>query len=232
MKRTEKPGHWPGMAIFIALVCGAGIGNEARAENTEVRDFQVQVDGKPVGQNRLTIVDRDDGLTVVTNKADVTVKILITYTYSYLATETYQGYQLLQLTGECNDNFTKYTVQAALENTRQSIRVRVNNTEKSVPAAVWSTSYWKLPESKYHNQNLAMLDADRGEVINGQLQYIGTEDRAVAGQQQKCYHFRTAGGSYPIDLWYDVHHRLVRQEFVERGHRTVIELAQVQRSVK
>jgi hypothetical protein len=233
MRKNGQPGARLGLGLYLALVCGAGIANEARAETTEVRDFQVQVDGKPVGSNRLTIVDRDDGTTVVTNQADVTVKILITYTYSYLATEIYQGYQLLRLDGQCNDNFKKFTVQAALEDSRQTIRVRVNNNnEKAVPAAIWSSSYWKLPEAKYHNQNVTMLNADRGDVIQGQLQYVGTEQRPIAGQDLKVYHFRAAGGSYPIDLWYDSHHRLVRQEFVERGHRTVIELGKIQRSNK
>ncbi len=226
-------GGWVQVGV-VALACfiGAGTATEVRGESTEIRDFVVQLDGKQIGTNQLVITRRDDGLTVVSNRANVKVKFFITYTYTYQGTEVYKGYQLTRMEGHCNDNGTQFRLDAELDDTGNTFRVQVNNSVKAVPANIWSTSYWKLPEAKYHNQPVVMLDADRGEVINGKLHYVGTEDRPISGQVQKCYHFRATGGKKPIDLWFDVQHRLVRQEFVERGHRTVIELTQIQRTGK
>ena len=42
--------------------------------------------------------------------------------------------------------------------------------------------------------------------------------------------YRLSGGpNNPTDLWYDSSNRLIRQEFSELGHRTVILLNAIQR---
>ena len=33
----------------------------------------------------------------------------------------------------------------------------------------------------------------------------------------------------PVDVWFDQYHRLVRQEFTETGHRTIVQLVAVRR---
>jgi hypothetical protein len=50
----------------------------------------------------------------------------------------------------------------------------------------------------------------------------------VAGQVQNVNHYRLSG-KVAVDVWYDGSERLVRQEWVEEGHRTVLELARVRR---
>jgi hypothetical protein len=41
-------------------------------------------------------------------------------------------------------------------------------------------------------------------------------------------HYRLTG-KMNIDLWYDGSERLVRQEWLEQGHKTVVELIRVRR---
>ncbi len=214
-----------GYALAAALLLG--LAGAAVADDTEVRDYAVQVDGKSVGSNQLVITDRADGSTVVSNRSNVQVRMLITYTFSYEGTEVWQKNRLLRLDARCNDNRKQYAVNAALDN--NALRLRVNDTERVVPVESWSTSYWKLPESKYFNQAIPVVDAGKGEFINGKLDYLGTEQRAVNGQPQNLYHFRVTGGRSPVDLWYDAQHRLVRREFMALGHRTVMELVGIRR---
>src|SRR5262249_13527495 len=156
---------------------------------TEVRDYAVQVDGKPAGFNQLVITTRGDGSTVVSNRTHVQVKMLITYTFSYDGTEVWKNYRLQQLQAQCDDNRKRYAVSAAPDAAGTAGGRRVNATERRVPAESWSTSYWKLPEAKYYNQAIPVVDAGKGEFIQGQLQYIGAEQRPVSGQQQDVYHF-------------------------------------------
>src|SRR5581483_10819714 len=89
---------------------------------------------------------------------------------------------------------------------------------------VWTTSYWKLADARFHNKTVPILDADSGKESTAQLQYVGTEQINIGSQPENCYHFRVVGSGNPIDLWYDRYHRLVRQDFVEQGHRTIIQL--------
>lgn len=215
-----------GMVSLLALLAGA---DRAAAEDTEVRDFSVQVDGKPAGYTQLVINRRDDGTTVVTHRASAQAKVLITYSYSCQGTETWQNYRLLRLDNQCQDQRKHYRVRATLDGQGNALRVSVNNTERLLPADCWTSSFWMLPEARYHNQPIPLLRSDHGEFIQAQLHHVGTEQRTVAGQVQRCYHFRITGAKKAVDLWFDVHHRLVRQEFVEMGHRTVIELTNVRR---
>jgi hypothetical protein len=50
----------------------------------------------------------------------------------------------------------------------------------------------------------------------------------VAGANVQCAHWRVAGGAQ-VDLWYDGFDRLVREESLEDGHKTLLELIQVNR---
>jgi hypothetical protein len=203
-------------------------GAAARADDTEQRVFGVQVDGKPAGEARMTITRRDDGSEVVASQANVRVRFILTYTYTFQGTEVWQGGRLARLDGACNDNGKRFAVTASAE--AGGLRVRVNGQERVLGRAdVWTTSYWKLPEPRFFNQPVTLLDADRGQELARRLDYVGPEELGVAGQAQKCYHFRVAGGPGPVDLWFDGQHRLAREEFVEMGHRTVVHLTQVRR---
>jgi hypothetical protein len=112
----------------------------------------------------------------------------------------------------------------------QELRVRVNGKNASAMRPdVWTSSYWKLADKKFHNNQVPILDADSGTVNNGQLQYVGTETLKVGAKAEECFRFRVTGIPVPIDLWFDRFHRLVRQEFTESGHKTIVQLLPIQR---
>ncbi len=50
---------------------------------------------------------------------------------------------------------------------------------------------------------------------------------SVSGKPHRCQHFRVTGENLLVDLWYDSDGRLVRQESMEDGHRTVLDLLSV-----
>jgi hypothetical protein len=230
MTHVTRRGRWLVLVGLLAMA-PTGLAQPPAPEVTEIRDFVVSMNGKQVGHNQLVIADRKDGTTLVSNKAHVQVKVLgvNAHTYTFHGTELWKGYQLLQLSGQCDDNKKTFTVQAQLDPNKNTIRVQANGKEQAAHPEAWSTSYWRLPDAKHHNKTLTLLDADRGEVIGGQLLYVGTEELTVVGKKQKCYHFKVNGPNPPVDVWFDVYHRLVRQEFTEQGHRIVIELLNVKR---
>jgi hypothetical protein len=199
----------------------------ARAEDREERVFTIQVDNKAAGQGRMTILRRDDGSEVVTSQAEVSIRFLLKYTYRYQGTETWKEGRLLDLESTCNDNGKRFRVTAKAE--EAGLRVTINGREHLGRADVWTTSYWKLLEARPISRPMAVLDVDRGEEQTRYLHYLGVEHLEVAGQRQRCDHFRLAGGPAPVDLWFDGRHRLVREDFMELGHHTVVQLASVRR---
>jgi hypothetical protein len=206
--------------------------SRAVAADTEVREFSVHVDGKESGKYRMTINRRDYGTVSMSAEANVRVTRLgITmYRYTYKGTEVWQDAKdgrLLALTSTSDDNGKTFEVNATPD--PSGLRVRVNGQPRLVRADVWTMTYWKLPDDRFHNQAVPLLDADTGKDFGGRLTYLGTEKLMAAGQAQACYHFRVQGGPYPVDLWYDAQRRLVRQDFTEDGHRTTIQLIRVSR---
>jgi hypothetical protein len=214
-----------GFALVTCLLC---VAQPAGAGDTEQRDYAVIVNGKEAGQLRLTIVVENDGNAVVTASAQVKfASLLFNYTYSVVATEWWKDGKLTGLKSVGSENGKGTEVTATGEGNQ--LRIRVNGRERLGPMEVWTASFWKLADARYHNKPVPILEPDSGKEYTGQLQYIGTEQLTFLNQPQSCYRFHVSGGAYPIELWFDRYHRLVRQEFTDAGHKTIVQLVGLKR---
>jgi hypothetical protein len=225
MMIRKRPNAWHGLACAVVLLLGAA--DRIRAADSETREFIVKVDGKPAGYNNMTIQRQDDGTTIVSCDTSVRVKVLIkTYVYTCQTQETWKDGRLQQLSSQCNDDGKRFQVSAAAQ--ADGVHVRVNGREHVAKAEVWVSSYWTLPDAKLRDGVVAVLDADNGRDMQGRLQFIGTTQITVAGQSQNVQHYRFNGPTR-TELYYDAAQRLVRQDWVEEGHPTALELARVRR---
>lgn len=214
-------------ACLAVAVC-LGLAPLASAAETEVRDFRISVDGKPAGEYRLSVTRHDDGTLVQSGQADVRLRVLIkTYTYTYRGTETWTNGRLVKLDSTCNDDGKAFAVSA--QAAEGKIKVRVNGVERTLPADAWTTSYWQLPAAALRNRSLSILDVDCGEEIAGRLEYMGSQPVSAGGQSQHAARYRVSGGKLKAEVWYDSSDRLIRQESIEDGHKTVFELIRVRR---
>jgi hypothetical protein len=187
--------------------------------------FTVLVDGKPAGEFRLTIRTADDTETA-TMFATVHVKYLLGgYRYSFRGTETWSDGRLRQFDAASDDNGKKHTVRAAAEG--EKLRVTVDGAGRLVRPDVWPTTYWRMPAEAKAGQTVALLDADTGE---GTVATIGVGRQAmkVAGNEMNCTRISVAGPT-PALIWYDSRGRMVLQETIEDGHKTVLSLREIQR---
>jgi hypothetical protein len=193
---------------------------------TEVREYTIHVDGKPAGSYQMTITHQNTGVTVMSGKATVRLKVFLkTYHYDYDGTEVWKQHRLQGFRSSTNDDGKRFQVSA--EPVRNALRVNVNGRESLVPGDAWLTSYWHLPEARYRNQPIPVVEADTGKEIRGHLDYIGAEEIIAAGRKQPCNHYRVTGGPSPVDLWFDSREHLVRQDYVDDGHRTILQLISV-----
>lgn len=198
-----------------------------QAAEEEKRTFTVRVDNKPAGSHQLIIQTHDDGTEVVVGQADVTVKFaIITFTFSYRGKETWKDGRLVTLNSATNDNGKKHQVNA--DANKEGYAVVADGKESQAKGDVWPTGYWRIPKTMKQAANVVLLDSDTGRLINAKLEKIGVEKLTVIGQEVKCAHYRLSGG-VKVDVWFDGHDRLVRQESIEEGHRTVLELTGLKR---
>jgi hypothetical protein len=203
--------------------------SRANAQQVEFRDFNVLVDGKKVGLYQMAVGEHSSGMILMAGKAGIKITKLgfTVFSYSYAGTETYKDGRLITFKSNTNDNGKLYAVVAEAKG--NDLQVKANQQERTTRGDVWPTSYWKLPPARYRNGDVPLLDADTGRDINGKLQYIDTEQKNVAGKMQQCTHYRLTGGPSAIDLWYDAQERLVYQDYLEDGHRTILEVTSIRR---
>jgi hypothetical protein len=193
---------------------------------SEVRDFTIYVDSKPAGTSQMLITTHEGGVVVMAAKANARVRVLLkTYIYSFDGTEVWKGARLQSLRSTCTDDGHGYQVAAQAE--ANGLRVKVNGRERLARADVWLNSYWRLPEAAYRNQAVPIIEADTGRDIRGYLKYVGQEQVQVSNNRLTCAHYRVTGGPTTVDLWYDAAERLVREEYTEQGHRTIVQLTGV-----
>jgi hypothetical protein len=199
----------------------------ARGADTESRDYTLLVDGKPTGNANMTIEQQDDGTTTVSCDTSIQVRVLLkTYRYSYRGREVWKDGRLQRLDSECNDDGKRFKVAAIADGDR--LAVWANNQKHHAPADVWLTSYWTVAPVKARKDTVPLLDADTGRDLDCKVQFLGAQQIAVAGQVQNVSHYKLTG-KVQVDLWYDAADRLVRQEWIEEGHRTALELNQVKK---
>lgn len=223
MPRLPRFAHLP----MLLLVWSAAVG-PACAVDVERRDFSIFVDGKEAGLSRIAITVQDDGTTVMTGSAQVQVrKILFDFYLKIDATEWWKEGKLIGLKSNGQENSRKFEVVGAPGT--DGLRIRVNGRDTSARPDVWTTSYWKLADPRFHNKDVPLLDPLDGKEYQGKLQYVGTEQLTIADSPQQCYRFRIAGGPRNVDLWYDKYHRLVRQEFAHQGNRVIVQLIAIRR---
>jgi hypothetical protein len=214
-----------GLSLGVLLVILSPLA--ARAAEVEVREYSVTVDGKAAGEYRVTF-SREEGTLTLTCQAEVKVKLaLVTaYSYSYSGVEVWKDGRLVKFHCACNDNGKRRNVTAVSDG--QQLRVNLNGQDKTVRPDVWLTTVLCLPEAKFRNGPVPMLQSDNAREIAGQMQPVSSGPLNVAGRSIDCTRHRLTTLS-PHDVWYDAQERLVRQEWVEDGHRTVMELVRVRR---
>ncbi|OAI51797.1 hypothetical protein AYO44_04835 [Planctomycetaceae bacterium SCGC AG-212-F19] len=218
-----------GAAFVLGLAALTVLAGQAAAADVDQREFAVQVDGKPAGTYQLTIVAQDDGTTTTTAAASIGVKIgpFTAYSYTYRGTETWKDGQLVRMDSSANDNGKRLALAAVSE--PNGIRVTVNGQQGMHPRQAWTTSYWRLLDARFRGPKVPLLDADTGRALQAQFTQVGVDQVSVLGKHTPCGHFRL-GGDVQVDLWYDGSERLVRQESLEDGHKTVLELTRYQRT--
>ena len=212
---------------LLALVLASSAG-AALATDTEHRDYAVFVNGKQAGSSRITMVVQDDGSTYMAASLDVKInQILVKYTLKLDTQEWWKDGKLVGMKTVGVENGKQTEVQVAADGAQ--LRLRVNGQERPLRADVWTTSYWKLADPRFHGKEVLVLEVDTGKEMAGKLELVGAEQKKVGADLKKCYHFRVKGLPNPVDLWFDEYHRLVRQEFVEQGQQTIVELIAVRR---
>ena len=202
MVRTTLIVH--ALLVGLALV----LAPRARSAETEVRQFNVSVDGKPSGQYTMTIAKGDDGTSASPARPTSRSRwrFVTAYHYDYNAVEEWKDGRVQSLRSHCDDDGKKFEVSAAAG--EKGLTVKVNGREKSVRGDVYLTTACCLPDAKRRDGDLPLMEADNGQEINGKIQQVSSGPLTVVrriGQRHplpaRRAWWRTTSGTTAPTAW-------------------------------
>lgn len=227
------PASWMFRTLLIAGVLAfdfdSTAGLQAADKPTEQRDFTILVDGSQAGGYSMAITDHDDGSQSMSALANVRVSYLAglkTYRYSYQGTETWKAGRLVRFNSTSNDDGKEFNVSAVPD--AAGLRIRVNGRERITRPDTWLSTYWRLPDPKFRNQGVPLVDADTGKELAAQLHHVASRQLSVAGKVQNCTHYQVTG-DVQAELWFDAQERLIQLKSVSDGHRYELVLTGIRR---
>lgn len=200
---------------------------EPRIVAQQIREFRVSVDNKVRGNQVMTLSRRSDGSEMMSGEVEVMMNLVVyRYRYASSGTEIWKNGRLIQLINESNYNGDKYVIQGSA--TKQSLDYEVNGEAHRAPPDIWAASYWREPDPRKIGQNIHVLDSDKGRQLTATLERLDPENLTFDAGTIKTSHYRLRG-DVEVDVWYDKFGLIVRQELMESGHRTLLDLTKVRK---
>nr|WP_271466115.1 DUF6134 family protein [Paracidovorax valerianellae] len=157
-------------------------------------NFQVTLDGSPIGEHRFRLAAPAQDERTLTSEARFTVKLLgiVVYRYRHDALETWRNGCLETITAETQDDGKLNKVDLRFP----------TPVSPTLPAAgtacTLSFAYWN-PAIRTQTQ---LLNAQNGKVEAVQVTRQDEGTVEVRGKATPAARWRIAGLSHPIDLWY------------------------------
>jgi hypothetical protein len=217
--------------LWIAgnALCPLVTAAEPEVVSKHTREFRILIDGKARGHQEMTFSRRADDSEVMQGEAIVDMNFVVyRYRYSSTGSETWKDGRLIQLVNEANYNGDKYVIQGAA--VQQSLHYEVNGETQKAPSDIWAASYWREPEPKRVGKKVKLLDSDKGKQMTGTLEKLDSQTITVDSKPVKANHYHIHG-DVEVEVWYDKQGLIVRQESVESGHKTRLELVKITQQV-
>lgn len=178
-------------------------------------NFTVMRDGEPIGASIVRFTHRgDETIADVSTHIQVKIAFLTVYRYDQSESERWAGGRLVAMTSLTHDNGTTHRVSA----TRSGDRLLVDSDGK--------TSVVDPNLMPYNPWNTAMLHARMAlNTKDGSVTPVAVTDRGeerlvLQGRATTAHHY-SIRTSFPQEVWYDGHHRLVQVELYGSDGSTI-----------
>jgi hypothetical protein len=194
----------------LLLLGSAWLPSQAWAASAGRTEFEILMNGKPVGRHSVSVSTAAD-LTTVRIAIDMAGKVgPFGFTYRHRCEETWRGQQLTSLACTDKENRAAKSVEAKLAGT--TLVVNGTGFKGNAPMGVLPSSWWRRSTI---NQT-RLLDSRDGKLARVSVNRVGSDVIDVNGDRVRADHFRMRG-AVNTDIWYDNAGRWVRTAFKIAG---------------
>ena len=197
-----------GLALGTAAAPWAADAASAAADWPEpgTLNFTVMRDGQPIGVSTVSLTHQGDETTArVSTHIQVKVAFFTVYRYDQTESERWAAGHLLTMTSMTHDNGTTHQVTATREGDK--LLVESDGRTSAVDPSLMPYNPWN---AAVLNSRMALNTKD-GSVTPVKVTDRG-EERLVLHGRPLLAHRYSIRTSFPQDVWYDQHHRLVQVE--------------------
>lgn len=184
-----------------ALILLAALLATAAQAQEQVWDFEVRLDGKPIGSHRFTLRQQGEE-QVLSTRADFEVRFLglVVYRYQHEATERWRGDCLHRMEASTQDDGKPSRVVARAEAEGLRVEVQGKPPAPSISGCVMSFAYWH-PALRARAPS-QLLNSQNGRLETVQLTRLPDAGVEVRGATQSAQRWRLSGVDSPIELSY------------------------------
>jgi hypothetical protein len=191
----------------------------AAANEPQRYEFEVQLDGKPIGTHTFEVGAGTADARSIRSQASFDVRLLgITlYRYRHRAEEQWQGGCLQRIDALTSDNGRELKVRG--ERAAEGFRLDAPKTQDLGSTCVTTYAYWD-PDRLLMQREL--LNPQTGKLDSVRIEALGEEQLAVRGVRQAARRYRLLGDELDIELWYAMDGRWLQLASTASGNRKLL----------
>ena len=195
--------------VLVVLLCGV-----AEAESKRVWNFEVSLDGKPIGYHRFEVT-RDGDRQEVNSDASFDVKVLFVnaYRYRHSNREVWSADCLNGFSADTSVNRKQLKVQGSRED--GLFVVDDGSGPVELGECVMSFAYWN---SRFLQQS-QLLNPQSGEYLDVEVELLDRDFINVRGVPVMANAYRVSGGTMALTVWYSDDDDWLALESVAKGGR-------------
>ena len=201
------------LRTLLLLLFGTGA---AHATEGRLYDFEVTLDGRPIGTHRYEVIPSRPGSYEVSSRANFDMKLfgVVIYRYRHEAREQVRDGCLERIEALTRDNGESMVVRGGR---REGLfRLDEPAARPELGECVLGYAYW---DPKQLLRRSSLLNPQTGEVDAVAVRYEGRESLSSQGAMVAARRYSLRGSRHVIDLWYSDEDEWLQLESQVRGGR-------------
>jgi hypothetical protein len=203
------------LLVLVLLLVGA-VPVGANVAETRSWEFEVSLDGSPIGYHNFELVEDAGGREVISEaRFDVRFLFFNAFTYRHTNRESWQGNCLASIESQTRQNSQRFSVNGEREAGR--FTVVADGGEKALDPCVMSFAYWDpsfLEQPK-------LLNPQSGEYLPVDVENLGKQEVVVRGATMLASAYRVKARATELIVWYSDDNEWLGLQSVAKGGRII-----------
>lgn len=186
--------------------------------STESRswEFQVSLDGSPIGYHRFELVPASKGHEVISEASfDVRFLFFNAFRYRHTNTESWRDGCLQRIESQTRENDKRFSVKG--ERDSDGFYIESVGGQQALDSCVMTFAYW----NREFLQQTRLLNPQSGEYLPVTVESLGRQSLIVRGETVAASAYRLKARATELTVWYSDDNEWLGLESAAKGGRII-----------